>query len=123
MRSRPAACARWSWRGRFEARLKPFIVAPSVTVTLDEVQPARVSVLGEVTHPGVFVIPPGAGVLHALALAGGLTEFAGKDRVFVLRPRPRSAPLRVRFRYEDFSRGVGRCATFTLEPGDAVIVE
>jgi polysaccharide export outer membrane protein len=104
-------------------RLKPFIVAPSVTITLEEAQPPKISLVGEVAHPGVFPITPGTGIVQALALAGGLTEFASHDGIFVLRPRPAKGLLRIRIAYDDLTRGVGRGAAFQLQSGDTVVVE
>lgn len=116
--ARPGALAR-----DIEARLRRFILSPSVSIIVEESQSSRISVLGEVAHPGVFPIVPGTGVLHALALAGGVTDYADRDRVFVLRARPGKPPLRIRLEYKDLTRGVGRSATFLLASGDAVIVE
>ena len=115
---RPAALAR-----NIEARLKPFIVAPSVAITVEEAQSVKISVVGEVSHPGVFVINPGAGVVQALALAGGITEFADRDSIFVLRARAAKAPLRIRLDYADLTRGIGRGPTFPLQAGDTVVAE
>jgi polysaccharide export outer membrane protein len=115
---RPAALAR-----QIEARLKPFIVAPSVAITVEEAQSVKISVVGEVAHPGVFAINPGAGVVQALALAGGITEFADRDSIFVLRPRPARGLLRIRLSYASLTRGIGRGPTFSLQPGDTVVAE
>ena len=46
---------------------------PVVTVTLDDPRPLQVSVLGEVAKPGSFVLEQNAGVLQAIAAAGGMT--------------------------------------------------
>jgi len=116
--TRPGELAR-----RIEARLKPFIISPSVSITVEESPSERISVLGEVAHPGVFPVAPGTGVLQALALAGGVTEYADRDRVFVLRARPGKPALRIRLDYKDLTRGIGRSATFPLAAGDSVIVE
>jgi polysaccharide export outer membrane protein len=116
--ARPAALAK-----QIETRLLPFIVAPSVTITIEEVQPVRISVLGEVAHPGVFTITPSTGLLQALALAGGITEYADRDRIFVLRPRPAKGLFRIRLTYQNLTRGLGRSAKFALESGDTVVVE
>jgi polysaccharide export outer membrane protein len=115
---RPSDVAR-----QIQDRLKPFIVAPSVSITLDEVQPPRVSVVGEVAHAGVYTLPPDAGVLLALALAGGLTEFADKDRIFVVRTHGESKPARIRMTYQSLVRATGRAPALVLQAGDAVVVE
>ncbi len=115
---RPAALAR-----QIEARLKPFIVAPSVAITVEEAQSVKISVVGEVAHPGVFVINPGAGVVQALALAGGITEFADRDSIYVLRAHAAKGPLRIRLTYAGLTRGLGRAPAFPLQAGDTVVAE
>lgn len=106
-----------------EARLKPFVRAPTVSVIVEEIQPVRVSVLGEVAHPGVFVLDPGAGVLQALASAGGTSEYASADRIFVVRKLPGEAPIRIRFSQAKLTGDSRRAAIFALVTGDVVLVE
>jgi polysaccharide export outer membrane protein len=112
---------------RLQTRLKDFIVNPVVTVTLEEVRPLQVSVVGEVTRPGVYQMDPGSGVLKALASAGGMTPFAGRDKIFVLRSHHwadgSERPARIRFSFDRLSRGEGRAAAFALRGGDVVVVE
>jgi len=108
-------------KGELEARLKDYVNAPSVTVSVEEFQPITVSVLGEVSKAGSFALDPRATVAQVLASAGGLTDFASKDRIFVMRAGPQ--PLRVRFTYEDISRGAPSSSGFALRDGDLVVVE
>jgi polysaccharide export outer membrane protein len=103
-----------------ETRLLDFIKAPVVTVFLEELGPTQLSVLGEVARPGVYPLERGQGVLRALAAAGGLTEFAHKDRIFVVRP---GAAERIRFTLEDLSKPGSRSARFRLQNDDAVLVQ
>ncbi len=90
---RPSALAR-----QIEVRLKPFIVAPSVAITVEEAQSVRISVVGEVARPGVFAITPGTGVVQALALAGGspsspiATPFTCSARAPPKRPSASASP-------------------------------
>jgi polysaccharide biosynthesis/export protein len=110
---------------QLEGKLKSFIVKPVVTVTLEETRPMRVPIVGEVAKPGVYDLEAGAGVLAALAAAGGMTEYAGRDSIFVLR-RAQTAQdrqLRIRFTYEALIHGRGRAAAFQLQSGDLVVVE
>lgn len=118
-------------RAELEARLKPYFVAPSVTVNIDEFAPRQVTVIGEVTHPGVFPLDMrGAGVAQALADAGGFTDYADRSRIFVLRSatwsdasRRGERAERIRFTYDAITRGDTAAARFVLEPGDVVVVE
>ena len=104
-------------------RLKDFINNPVVTISLEELKPLQVSVIGEVPRPGIYSLEPGSGVLQALATAGGFTEFAHKDMLFVLRQTPGATPTRIRFTYEALSRAQGAAPTFTLLLNDVVVVE
>jgi polysaccharide export outer membrane protein len=109
---------------RVQVRIKDIIVNPVVTVTLDEPRPLIVAVLGEVTRPGNYQLEASAGVLQALAIAGGPTAFADKDRIMVLRQKPDgSGATRIRFTYSSLTQVEGRATSFRLQGGDAVVVE
>jgi polysaccharide export outer membrane protein len=101
-------------------RLTPYIEKPSVTVSLEDTRPLTVTVLGELARPGVYALEPASGVLEALASAGGLTEFADHDQIYVIRKNPR---LRIRFTYEALLWNDPSATTFRLAPGDIVTVE
>jgi polysaccharide export outer membrane protein len=103
-----------------ETRLLDFIKAPVVTVFLEELGPAQLSVIGEVARPGVYPLERGQGVLRALAAAGGLTEFAHKDRIFLVRA---GTPGRIRFTLDGLSKPDSRSARFRLQNEDVVIVQ
>lgn len=105
---------------QLEKRLKEFVQNPVVTVTLEEVRPLEIYVVGEVARPGRYALEPNGTLLHAIAAAGGLTPFAARDRIFVVRHEP---PVRVRFRYEALTRLEGGAAQFALRGGDTVVVE
>ena len=94
-------------RGGIEGRLKDYIVSPSVTVNVDDT-PMTIACLGEFGKPGAFPVEAGANLAHAIALAGGLTDFAARDRIFVVRQQP--TPMRIRFDYEWVLRNEGGAA-------------
>jgi polysaccharide export outer membrane protein len=112
---RPAAVAK-----EMEAGLKNYITTPNVTVSVDEFQPITVSIIGEVAHPGTIAIERNTGLLQALANAGGLTENASRDDIYVLRSGP--VPRRIRFTYELLTRSPPT-SSFRLRAGDIVVVE
>jgi polysaccharide biosynthesis/export protein len=103
-----------------EVLLRDYIKSPVVTVFLEELAPSQLSVLGEVAKPGVYPLERNQGVLRALAAAGGLTEFAHKDRIFVVRA---GQPQRIRFTLESLSTPGSRSSRFHLQSDDVVVVQ
>jgi polysaccharide biosynthesis/export protein len=107
-------------RSELQASLTPFFNSASVTVNVEEFQRVTVTVLGEVTRQGSFPLES-ASLAEALSLAGGLTDFADRDRLFIVR-RGQEAQ-RIRFTYEEVSRGDRAASQFVLRNGDVVVVE
>jgi polysaccharide biosynthesis/export protein len=99
-----------------------YIDKPSVSVALLQTREPTFSVVGEVRQAGSFALPPSTTLLDAVALAGGLTEFAQKDRVFVVRKRG-GENARIRFDYEKLTRLDGKAMQYVLDDGDVVVVE
>ena len=67
------------------ARLETYIPNASVHVALKSTPGARVYVIGKVNRPGEIPLDKPLQVLQALSVAGGLSTFADKDEVRVLR--------------------------------------
>jgi polysaccharide export outer membrane protein len=104
-------------------KLKDFVNIPSVAVTVEEVAPIHVTVIGEVARQGVFPLEAHSSVVDALALAGGPTEFAA-PRVSVLSRETATGPVnRIRFGYDALLKGEGKAAIFALQTADVVVVE
>ncbi|WP_353295734.1 polysaccharide biosynthesis/export family protein [Thalassolituus maritimus] len=61
----------------------PFLIDPSVTVSMLEYRPFYVN--GEVKRPGSYAFHPGLTVDRAISIAGGFTERASKNKIFVER--------------------------------------
>lgn len=105
-----------------QERLKDMIVNARVTVSLVRVAPIRVSVVGEVKAPGAYELNRDRTLAGALAAAGWLTDFAAKDRVFVLENgKPQQA--RIRFSVREVTSPDSGSAWFRLHDGDVVVVE
>lgn len=88
---------------------------PRVTVIVHDVNGSRVFVAGQVAHPGAFPLRSTMNVLQALALAGGLAEFADRGGISVLhRDGGRSV-----VDYDDLVNGK---VSLPLSAGDTVVV-
>jgi len=110
-------------RAQYAARLAPFFQeeqVPEVSVTVREMNSSKVSVLGNVRMPGRYAVNSKATVLDMLALAQGLTEFADKGSIFVVR-RSGDTTEQMEFKYDDAIRG-REGANFFVAPGDVIIV-
>jgi polysaccharide biosynthesis/export protein len=106
------------------ARFKDFVNTPVVSIVLEETRPLTVSVVGQVARTGGVTLEAGAGVMQALAAAGGLNDFAHRDGIFVLRRvRGEPNPVRIRFTWTSLAEGSAKAAGFLLQPGDVVVAE
>lgn len=101
--------------------LAPFIQDSAVAVLVREINGPRVFVMGEVTRPGGFPLRGPMTVMQAIALAGGRTEFA-KDEVVWLREKPDGAPPdRVSLSFDELVKGEAAGALW-LRGGDVLYV-
>jgi polysaccharide export outer membrane protein len=101
-------------------RLKSFLQSPAVTIQVDETHPSNFSLVGEISRPGVFPLPPNTGLLEALAIGGGLTQYANPDTIFVLR---KTMPQRIRVTYRELTENEPHAVAFRLRDGDVIVVE
>jgi polysaccharide export outer membrane protein len=106
-------------RSVLQQRLASFIPNAEVSVIVKEVNSARVSVFGEVVHPGRYEIRGPTTVLDVLALAGGVSEFASAQ-IFVLRQMERGVERIPVDRGRLLADGAE--ANVKLRPGDIVVV-
>lgn len=97
------------------------IVPGEVVVVVDDVHSYTVSVLGEVRLPGRFEFKSQASVLDALAQAGGLTEFASRDDILILRPY-QGETEKIRFNYKRLVSSRNNDASVLVFPGDVILV-
>ncbi|HKT23703.1 MAG TPA: polysaccharide biosynthesis/export family protein, partial [Terriglobales bacterium] len=91
---------------------------PHVNILIKEFASQGISVLGEVTHPGVYPLLGSPRLLDAIAAAGGTTARAGKT-VLVTRRNDLDAPQKVLL-----SLNAEQVSTHDIElrPGDTVVV-
>ncbi len=61
------------------ARLKKYVVEPDVSVSVVEMRSQPVSILGQVTNPGVHQLQGQRNLFEVLSLAGGLKQDAGNS--------------------------------------------
>lgn len=107
-------------RGDLKDRLAEFLTDPEVSVSVVNSN-QRVYVVGKVNKPGDFPMPSRITVMQALALAGGLTPFADRDDIGVLR-HDGPGTVRLPFDYDSAEAGEDLRQNILLENGDVVVV-
>ena len=99
--------------------LKEYITNPTVTVIVVEAMTATAYVMGEVNHPGAVNLQAPLTVMQALALAGGLKDFADA-RTSASCGRAVVGVQMITFNYKDALKSPR--APVYLQPGDTVVV-
>lgn len=107
-------------RDQITTQLAEFIPAPEVSVMVKEVHSRKVAVVGAVKMPGRYELRSPMTVLEALALAQGLTDFAGRDKIQVIR-LVNGKTTYIPFNYRKAADGAQQ-ENFFVRPGDIVIV-
>lgn len=98
-----------------------YVNQPNVTVVVRTIHSRKIFVTGRVTSPGTFDLKGTVTVLQAIAMAGGLTEYADAKNITVLRKDAVDGQV-LRFNYRDVSKGRKLEQNVVLRPGDTVVV-
>jgi len=108
-------------KDKIEDSLKPYIDAPNVTVIVEAIQSYRVFVMGKVGKSGAIIEPKPINVMQAIALAGGLLDFAKSSEIVILRGNGESGDS-FRFNYNEMIRSINFGQNMLLRNGDVVVV-
>lgn len=107
---------------RIAGKIKQYIPAAVVTVSVTGIDGSRVYVLGKVAEPGlVALVSPSTTVLQVLSQVGGVDKFADANSIRVLR-QTSSGPTVLPVRYNDLMRGASLETNVVLLPGDTILV-
>jgi polysaccharide export outer membrane protein len=101
-------------------KLKKFIKDPEVAVVVTSIHNDYVYLLGEVGKKGPVVMTPNMTLLEALSSAGGLTDFANKKKIYVLRTVD-GKQKRIPVNYKKALKG-DENYNISLSPGDTIVV-
>jgi polysaccharide export outer membrane protein len=101
-------------------RFKRVIREVDVTVLVKEIHSEKVYMLGAVKKEGPISMTAPMTVLQAIAEAGGLTDYARRSKVYVLRNESRQQ-IKIPCDYEAAMKGNPHY-NIQLEPGDTVVV-
>ena len=102
--------------------LTSFVKDPEVVVIVTEIRSQRINVIGEVARAGAFPLTQSTSVIDAIALAGGLKEFAKAKQIYVLRVTASGQRLRLPYKYTDVLKGKSNANEIILQARDTVVV-
>lgn len=108
-------------RQAIQEKIIEFIPDTTVTVMLVQLGSPRIYVLGKVNKPGMYIMQGRTTVVQALALAGGVTPFAGERSIRIIRVRG-DKQVEIPFNYVKLRHGDDLEQNIFLEPGDTIIV-
>lgn len=91
----------------------PYLVDPSVTVSIDEYRPFYV--IGEVKKPGGYSFHPGLTVDKAVSISGGFTERASKGSIYVIHDQVEAS--------QESQEKIPAELFDVVQPGDVITVE
>ena len=102
--------------------LKAYVTNPEVTVIVQEVKSLKYNIVGEITRPGSYLLTEPTTVLSAIAVAGGLRDFAKGGHIYVLRASKDGSLLKLPFDYKQVIKGKKLSQNVELRAGDTVVV-
>jgi polysaccharide export outer membrane protein len=108
-------------RGAIQKTSEKYFQEPNVSVVVKAVNSRKVYVTGAVGRPGPYPLTSRTTVLQMLAQAGGLGDFAKRDKIAVLRTE-NGETKRYPFNYKDVIDGKKLEQNIELRPGDTLIV-
>lgn len=108
--------------GVLAERYRQYIRDPLVTVTVREINSQKVYMIGEVKKEGPIRVLAPLTVLQALAEAGGVTDYAKRKKIYILRSAAGGKQVMLPFDYDAVLRGQKTEQNIVLAPGDTVVV-
>ena len=102
-------------------QLSKFITAPDVTVMVRGINSKKIYLVGGVKREGPIAYTYRMTILQALSEAGGLTDYAKKKKIYVLR-HENGRDYTYHFDYDAALRGEKMELNIPLVPGDTVVV-
>ena len=107
-------------QSRIEKGLADYVSKPSVTVIVQEAKSHKFNILGQVQKPGTYILTGPMTVLDAIALAGGLREWAKAKSIYILRVAPNGSRERIPFDYKKVVKGEDQDAVLQIR--DTIVV-
>ncbi|MGE0684095.1 MAG: polysaccharide biosynthesis/export family protein [Candidatus Binatia bacterium] len=107
-------------RETLEKKYEEFVTSPAVMVRIEKIASSEIFLIGEVNNPGAYPATGNDTVLQLLTRAGGLTIFADRDSIRIVR-RAGEKVTEYMVDYDAIIEGDLK-QDILLRPGDRIIV-
>ncbi len=104
------------------SKLKKYQETAVVSVIVQAVNSYRIFIVGEVKTPGPYLLKTRTSVLQAIALSGGFTQFASKNKIMLVRPKGDGSDERIKISFDDLVYGGDSPENLMLRAGDTIFV-
>jgi polysaccharide biosynthesis/export protein len=104
------------------SKLKEYISNPEVTVMVTEIKSATYVVVGKIIRPGAYNLTKPTTVLEAIAIAGGLQDFAKSGKIYILTHAENGTQVRLPFNYRKVINQHNPGENIELKSGDTIVV-
>jgi len=110
-------------RDRIVERLKQYQETAVASVIVQSVNSYRIFMVGEVNAPGVYQLKSRTTILQAIALAGGFSQFASKNKIVLIRKSADGmSEEKISIRFKDLVYSDHEDKNLILKAGDTVFV-
>jgi len=104
-----------------EKKIQIFVPDTPVSIVIVTVRSPKVYVVGKITNPGTYIMVENLRVMQALSVAGGMTPFADKDDILIIRNQ-NGHQKTFKFNYTQVAKGKNLDQNIRLKPGDTIVV-
>ncbi len=106
---------------RITERLTKFIADANVSVVIATINSKKIYIIGAARKEGPLPFTYGMTVMQALSEAGGLTDYAKRKKIYILRTE-NGREYRLDFNYDDVVKGQSMEQNIALLAGDTVVI-
>jgi polysaccharide export outer membrane protein len=106
---------------RIAEGLQKFIASPDVTVVVMAINSKKIYIVGAARKEGPLPYTYGMSVIQALSEAGGVTDYAKRKKIYILRSE-NGREYRLDFNYDEVVKGERMEQNILLMPGDTVVI-
>jgi len=102
-------------------KLRATVIHPQVTVIVAQMSSQRIYILGQVNRGGAYPLVPDMTAVQALSIAGGLTPFAKRKKIHIMRNENGETKM-LPVNYQEVVNGRQSQQNIQLKPGDTIVV-